>query len=193
MTEKATSTIFYIRGVIWYLILIGCILGKYLAGGTTSVGLFVTGTTIVLIMEIFRIYTAGYLHGKHPVTRVQADFLCTSGPFGYLRNPLYVANMLRGIGICIAVNTWYAFVFFIAINSLVFAIIIPHEERFLEEKFGDIYRQYKAATRRFLPRLKAFETNNRVLPSFRSSIRGELPTLILLLVLMAAIFLLIVA
>lgn len=191
--EKVTSTIFYVRGVIWYSILIGCILWKYLEGGTTSVELFLTGTAIVLIMEICRVYSAGYLHGKHPVTRVQADFLCTSGPFGHLRNPLYVANMLRGIGICIAIYEWYAFILFIAINSLVFAAIIPYEERFLEEKFGSVYRQYKAATGRFIPRLRAFDAEDRILPSFQASIRSELPTLILLSLLLAAIYVLFVA
>lgn len=193
MKNKATSTIFYFRGVIWYSILIGCILWKYLEGGTTSVELFLGGVAIVLTLELFRIYTAGFLHGKHPVTHVQAEFLCTTGPFGYLRNPLYVANMLRGIGICIAINEWYAFILFVTINSLVFAVIIPYEERFLEEKFGDLYRQYNNATGRFIPRLKAFETHNNALPSFRASLRSELPTLILLTLLMAAIYLLFVA
>jgi protein-S-isoprenylcysteine O-methyltransferase Ste14 len=188
MTEKATSAVFYVRGVIWYSILIGCILWKYFAGGITPTPLFVTGLAIVFLMEAFRIYTAGYLHGQHPVARVQADFLCCAGPFGHLRNPLYVANMLRGIGICVAINEWYAYVLFIAINSLVFAIIIPYEERFLEEKFGDVYRQYKNATRRFLPRLKAYEAQENIIPSFRSSLRSEMPTLILLSILLAVIY-----
>lgn len=188
MTEKITSAIFYVRGVIWYFILMGCILWKYLEGGITSTPFFVTGSVIVFLMEAFRIYSGGYLHGNHPVARVQAEFLCCAGPFGYLRNPLYVANMLRGIGICVAINEWYAYVFFIAINSLVFTIIIPHEERFLEEKFGDAYRQYKNGTRRFIPRLKAYTTQEKVIPSFWSSLRSELPTLILLLILLAVIY-----
>ena len=188
MKQETVALIFYIRGVIWYLILVGAIILKYIEGGTTPLHLFVLGSIIVISTEIFRIYCAGYLRGKQPVTRAQAEFLCQSGPFAYLRNPLYAANMIRGIGVCIAINEWYAYALFLVINVWVFSVIIPHEEQFLEEKFGDIYRDYKAATRRFIPRLTAYRGNTRVIPCYRASILSELHTIALLAVLLAFIY-----
>lgn len=188
MKQIIISLIFYIRGVIWYLILVGAIILKYVGGGTTPMLLFVVGSIIVISTEIFRIYSAGYLRGKQPVTRVQAEFLCQSGPFAYLRNPLYAANMIRGIGVCIAINEWYAYALFLVINAVVFSVIVPHEEQFLEEKFGDIYHDYKAATRRFIPRLTAYRGSTRVIPSYRASILSELHTIALLAVLLVFIY-----
>ena len=180
MKQTTISLIFYVRGVIWYVILVGAIIIKYIEGGTTPLFLFIVGSVIVLFTEIFRIYSAGYLRGRQPVTKVQAEFLCQSGPFAYVRNPLYAANIIRGTGVCIAINEWYAYALFLVINLWVFSVIIPHEEQFLEEKFGATYNDYKAATRRFIPRLTAYRGGTRVIPSYRDSILSELHTIVLL-------------
>ena len=177
MVKKFISFIFYVRGLIWAFILGGAILLKHFLGGSTTLPLFITGAIIVGLMELFRIYTAGYLRGKQPVAKVQAKYLCRSGPFAYLRNPLYVANMIRGIGVCIAINEWYAYAAFIIINAWVFSIIIPHEEKFLEESFGEEYRQYEAATKRFIPRLRPYQTDAVVTPSYLASLLAELHTI----------------
>ncbi|UCD38577.1 MAG: isoprenylcysteine carboxylmethyltransferase family protein [Fidelibacterota bacterium] len=180
MNQRIVSFIFYVRGVIWAFTLGGAILLKHFLGGSTSMSLFITGSVIVALMEIFRIYTAGYLRGKQPVAKIQAQYLCSSGPFAYLRNPLYVANMIRGIGVCIAINEWYAYALFIVINAWVFSIIIPYEEKFLEETFGEDYRQYQAATRRFIPRQRPYQTDTTVIPSYRASLLTELHTILFL-------------
>jgi protein-S-isoprenylcysteine O-methyltransferase Ste14 len=189
MVKKLISFIFYVRGVIWAFTLGGAILLKHFLGGSTSLSLIITGSVIVALMEIFRIYTAGYLRGKQPVTKVQAQYLCRSGPFAYLRNPLYVANMIRGIGVCIAINEWYAYALFIVINVWVFSIIIPHEEKFLADTFGEEYHHYKAATRRFVPRLRPYQTDAAVIPSYWASILTELHTILILGFLLAMTFL----
>jgi len=189
MNQRFISFIFYLRGVIWTLTLGAAIILKHYNDGTTPLPLFVLGSVIVGLMEMFRIYCAGFLRGKQPVTRVQAHYLCQSGPFAHLRNPLYAANMIRGIGVCVTINEWYAYALFIIVNAWVFSLIIPHEERFLEEKFGDVYRKYKAATKQFIPSLKGYMTEEKVIPSYRASILSELHTLLLLAAILIIIYL----
>lgn len=80
----------------------------------------------------------------------EATVLITSGPFRRFRNPMYLGYVMILLGLADkSQNLW------IAIMTLVFALavtwlaILP-EERHLEAKFGDAYRAYKAASRRWI-------------------------------------------
>ena len=50
----------------------------------------------------FRMHTVIYLLGKHRTTKIEADFLCTSGPFAYIRNPLSLGNFIIGLALSIS-------------------------------------------------------------------------------------------
>jgi protein-S-isoprenylcysteine O-methyltransferase Ste14 len=76
--------------------------------------------------------------------------LVTDGPFRFTRNPLYVA----AIGVYLAVAFWVDGLVLFLLFPLVFfllhyAIVLP-EERYLEGKFGDSYRNYRRSVRRWL-------------------------------------------
>lgn len=74
----------------------------------------------------------------------------TSGPYAFSRNPMYVAWTLMYLAIAILVNTWWLIVF-IPIPLLVTHFYdVRREERQLEEKFGEAYRQYRSQVRRYL-------------------------------------------
>ena len=75
--------------------------------------------------------------------------LVTGGPYRYSRNPLYISLFLAyaGIGI-VADNLWI-----LALGVPLFLImrygVVAREERYLERKFGQAYRDYKASVRRW--------------------------------------------
>ena len=79
-----------------------------------------------------------------------ASSLITDGPYKRFRNPIYLGEVLIFLGIAEATkNVWFV------IAGVVFAILVTRlaivpEERHLEEKFGDAYRDYKARTRRWI-------------------------------------------
>jgi len=79
-----------------------------------------------------------------------ADALVTTGPFGRLRNPIYVADVMLLLGAAeLTQNIWFvaaAVLFGLLVN---FLAILP-EERHLEARFGDAYRDYKSRSRRWL-------------------------------------------
>jgi len=78
--------------------------------------------------------------------------LSTSGPYRWVRHPLYTIGSMLFISFGMMADIW----FIAALGILTFilmAIRTPKEEANLIEKFGDEYREYMKHTGRFLPKL----------------------------------------
>jgi protein-S-isoprenylcysteine O-methyltransferase Ste14 len=73
----------------------------------------------------------------------------TKGPFRYSRHPMYLSSSLAYIGIGIACASWLFLLLSVAYTVLSLISAIP-EERFLLEKYGDAYREYKDRTPRWI-------------------------------------------
>ena len=74
------------------------------------------------------------------------------GPYRYVRNPMYIGGltMLLGFGL---VHLSLAMLFFTVPAALVahlFVVLV--EERQLEQRFGEPYREYKRSVNRWIPR-----------------------------------------
>lgn len=80
-----------------------------------------------------------------PTTRV-----LERGPFRFTRNPMYLQMVLVCIGFAVLLaNVWILILTPLCIWALqTFAIVA--EEQYLEQKFGDEYRDYKRRVRRWL-------------------------------------------
>lgn len=76
--------------------------------------------------------------------------IVTAGPYRFTRNPLYVGVTLIHCGLTLLINTWWCFVFLVPVLFLIHFGVVTREERYLERKFGDSYRQYRARVRRYL-------------------------------------------
>ena len=84
------------------------------------------------------------------VTR-RVHTLVTSGPYRWVRHPLYTATALTVVGNSLTAANW----FLLAVGALVFTVMVirtRREEKFLLDRFGDAYREYMARTGRFFPR-----------------------------------------
>lgn len=85
------------------------------------------------------------VHPNLPATAIVSD-----GPFAITRNPLYLTLLavFAGIGVAAASP---AFLTLIVPLALVLHFgVVQREERYLETKFGDTYRDYKARVRRWI-------------------------------------------
>lgn len=71
-------------------------------------------------------------------------------------------------------------------------LLIPYEENFLEQKFGNGYKEYVEQTGRITPRMKPYRGSVQVLPHYRADILGEIYAPVVLAVLFAVIYLLFV-
>lgn len=192
MNDKLAAFVFRTRGLYMFIALVASMFLKYQSHQTTPPLLFFTGLVIAFGIQGFRMYSASYLWGKQAVTEVGADFLCVSGPYAYTRNPLYLGNLLIGLGGCIAINEWYAYLLFALSWVLVYSVVIPYEERFLREKFGRAYVEYVSQTGRLIPRLRGYKGTAHVIPDYKAGILGEIHVPVFLAILFAVIYMLFV-
>jgi hypothetical protein len=95
------------------------------------------GLLVALVGEAIRLWAAGHLEKGSEVT--------TSGPYRWMRHPLYVGSSLIAIGVLLAARSpslaAVATVYLVATLTAA----ITSEEAHLREKFGDAYDRYARA------------------------------------------------
>ncbi len=75
--------------------------------------------------------------------------LASGGVYEHVRNPMYVGLMLVVGGIGIALASDWTLVMLVPTAMLLHRGVVLREERYLEAKFGEDYRQYKARVARW--------------------------------------------
>lgn len=73
-----------------------------------------------------------------------------SGPFGFSRNPLYLGMDLLFAGIILWLNTLWGVPVLVLLLVVMHYGVILREERYLETRFGEEYRRYRARVRRYI-------------------------------------------
>lgn len=79
--------------------------------------------------------------------------LVTSGPYYYVRHPMYAALFLSMAAILLLTRNWLVGGVPLVGLCVVVFLRVEREERVMIEKFGDAYRDYVKHTGRFLPRV----------------------------------------
>jgi len=113
------------------------------------------GVGLLLIGETIRIWSVSYAGGETRTRNVGAKKLCSSGPYAFVRNPLYVGNMFMYVGIVFIAGA--ANILLMVATTLVFftvqySLIVALEEEKLEELFGRKYQIYKKNVPAVFPR-----------------------------------------
>jgi protein-S-isoprenylcysteine O-methyltransferase Ste14 len=130
---------------------------------TTIVG----GGCVVLAGEFLRLWGVAIAGSETRTTGpVGGTFLITTGPFSYVRNPLYLGNMLLYVGAGIMSNAlmpWLPLVAFIYF-FIQYTLIVSLEEQYLQQTFGDEFTRYRSSVRRFLPALRAYGKGSTAQP-----------------------------
>jgi protein-S-isoprenylcysteine O-methyltransferase Ste14 len=78
--------------------------------------------------------------------------LVTYGAFAWMRNPLYVGNLLIWTGFVIGSGVLWFLPVAIVLFAIEYTLIVRYEEGVLESIFGAPYAEYKARTPRWTPR-----------------------------------------
>jgi protein-S-isoprenylcysteine O-methyltransferase Ste14 len=76
--------------------------------------------------------------------------LVQDGPFGFSRNPIYLAFVTMYLGLALVFDSVYILIMLVVVIILFDRKQIPREERYLQEKFGDEFSQYKTKVRRWI-------------------------------------------
>jgi protein-S-isoprenylcysteine O-methyltransferase Ste14 len=88
--------------------------------------------------------------GTNVNPRQPTTALVVTGPFRYMRNPLYVAMFIMYIGLALLINTTWMILLLAILFPLMHWGVVLREERYLERKFGETYSRYCAVTRRWI-------------------------------------------
>jgi protein-S-isoprenylcysteine O-methyltransferase Ste14 len=131
------------------------------ACGRPSAFSIALGLPIAIAGELARCWAVGYSGATTRNDVVNAPALVTAGPYAYVRNPLYVGNFITALGYAIAFtgkNSLPARIALaggsLAVMAAVYATIIPHEEAFLREQFGEEFERYCERVPQIVPQLE---------------------------------------
>ncbi|SFK13564.1 methyltransferase family protein [Methylocapsa palsarum] len=110
-------------------------------------GLFFIGCGLgfagLALWEMFR--------SKTPVDpRRPTSSLVTTGVFKVSRNPIYLGMVLFCLGVSFLIHSLWFMALAAALAAVLQKGVILPEESYLERKFGNPYREYKANVRRWL-------------------------------------------
>ena len=136
------------------------------------------GLAVALVGESFRLWGVSHAGSETRTTNgVGGTFLVVSGAFAYVRNPLYVGNMLMYLGI--GIMSWALFPY-LQITALAFffwqyTVIIKEEEDFLLSKYGKSYEEYCASVPKLIPSFVRYKNPGLEQPEyqFKKGIRSE--------------------
>ncbi len=103
------------------------------------------GTFLIMVGEEIRIWAAGHLQKNETLT--------VTGPYAYVKNPLYIGSILIATGFCILADNIY---FLAAITFMFCFHYIPYKKKVegdrLRQIFGSHYEDYDQKVPEYIPR-----------------------------------------
>ena len=139
----------------------------------------IVGFLIALSGELIRLWGVSWAGSETRTTGgVGGTFLIVSGPFGHVRNPLYVGNILLYLGIGVMS---FAIFPYLQIAALIFFyvqynFIVNEEEEYLKKAFSSEYFEYLKHVPRFIPRLTKYKQANKIQQppfNFKAGLKSE--------------------
>lgn len=121
-------------------------IGRWPASSTPWFGWILVALGLVLAASSVRaLARAGTpVDPGHPVRA-----LVVSGPYQYVRNPIYAAFCLLYVGVAWVLGFWVSLVLFPLVPIGLTSIVIRREETYLEKRFGKQFTDYRARVRRW--------------------------------------------
>jgi protein-S-isoprenylcysteine O-methyltransferase Ste14 len=108
----------------------------------------ISAAVVVVIGALIRVWAAGVV--------MKNEQLATSGPYGYVRHPLYVGNILGVGGMTVISGTWWAYLITALFFWLFYPTTIKYEDSKLENIFGEPWREWKGNVKALIPRLTPY-------------------------------------
>lgn len=144
--------------------------------GAPSTAWFYPGVVFAALGIAVRLWASGHVKKDRE--------LAVTGPYAFVRHPLYVGNHLIAFGFCLASGLWWSLPAWIALALFFYPQTIRHEDRILAELFPEQWPEWARHTHALLPRLTPYRSGARAPWSLRVSLHknGEpvIATLLLL-------------
>lgn len=141
---------------------------------------FKLGLPFIIAGLLIRVWANGYA--------IKMEKFTTSGPYAYVRHPLYLGTMLIALGFTILVRASFAGAGFIAAMAGVYYRTIKKEEKMLEDKFKDSYLNYKKKIPAILPAIFPYRQGEKWPFSFKRLVRNHEYKLFFWVLIMVIVF-----
>jgi len=128
------------------------ILVPLLVPGEQTTRGWLIASLLILAGEVFRMMGVA---AAGTVTRRRSrdvQRLVTYGIFSWMRNPLYVGNLLIWAGFVVGSGVLWFLPIALILFAIEYTLIVRYEEGVLESIFGEEYLAYKQRTPRWFPR-----------------------------------------
>jgi len=134
----------------------------------------VIGLILIIMGESIRIWATGHLQKNETLT--------VTGPYAYVKNPLYIGSILLTTGFCIFANNIY----FLAAATFMFCFhYIPYKKKIegdrLRKIFGSRFEDYDREVPDYLPRWTPY-SNEKVSWQFKCFIENSEEGILLIVV-----------
>ena len=106
----------------------------------------ILGLTLIAAMYLFRSGHVVVSHEQRP------NSVVATGAFRYVRHPLYLASILTYLGLTVLTVSLFSLVLFVGI-FVFHNYIASYEEKLLDARFEEEYREYKRRTGKWVPRI----------------------------------------
>jgi len=88
------------------------------------------------------------------------DQLCTTGPYRFVRHPIYAGGVLLGAtGVAFLFNSWIILPLPVLMYAT-YSVLVGKEEAMMLSVFGEEYKRYAVRTGRLFPRLSPGKRNS---------------------------------
>lgn len=171
--------IFRTRGLYLLIALVAILLLKHAASSRVTPEVYLASLALSVTVLAFRMWSAGFIGSTARARETHADVLVTGGPYAYIRNPMYLTALLLGLLFGVMSGLWYSALIWLAAYAFVYSQVIPYEEEFLREKFGQEYEEYCRRVTRLIPALKRYDKRSGVF-NLREALLNEIAVLIFL-------------
>src|SRR5438552_3670995 len=137
-------------------VLIGFVLDRLLGlqlpiPGSDRVHWIVGGSLILIGLALAAAGIRNFSQAGTPVPTIKPTrALVTTGIHGWTRNPIYLGMFLLYGGIGLAAQSPWILILTLPLAITIRYGVVAREEAYLERRFGDAYRDYKARVRRWL-------------------------------------------
>jgi protein-S-isoprenylcysteine O-methyltransferase Ste14 len=111
-----------------------------------------TGAVVVGIGELLRLWAVRHIG---VISRTRSDRLgplISSGPFRWVRNPLYIGNLALWAGFTLSAGPVWLLPPIVLLLAIEYHAIVRWEENLLGKRLGEAYRLYASRVPRWMPR-----------------------------------------
>ncbi|MGQ9454606.1 MAG: methyltransferase family protein [Armatimonadota bacterium] len=136
------------RTLTWYRVPLMTLATIVLVGFIHDKSWFWLGAVVSVVGEMIQVWAASHLH--------KDEYLTVSGPYSYVRNPMYIGRFILGLGFFLMTRNPYLVVGYVVLFAIYAHLRVSREERRLKRIFAPDYQHYCSEVKRWIPSLKPY-------------------------------------